>query len=128
MEKILAKDNLSCAAECMIDQLCEEAHENAVSHGFYEAIDYVMNDVREAGLLTCRYNFILAQLAKAAGEIGECVSVIQNDEMEDLPEEMADVCIRLFDLAGYLEINLGKAIIAKMKKNKDRPYLHGKIC
>ena len=41
-------------------------------------------------------------------------------------EELADVFIRVADLAGYLEIDLVRAIDQKMTANQARPHLHGK--
>jgi NTP pyrophosphatase (non-canonical NTP hydrolase) len=38
---------------------------------------------------------------------------------------MADVVIRIMDMAGYYGIDLEQAIIDKIKYNKTRPYKHG---
>ncbi len=51
---------------------------------------------------------------------------VQNDE--NFKEEIADTFIRLFDLCGGLNIDIQKEIEKKAKKNKSRPYKHGKIC
>jgi len=40
-------------------------------------------------------------------------------------EELADVLIRIGDLAGSLSIDLEAAIIDKMEKNEKRPYAYG---
>lgn len=48
------------------------------------------------------------------------------DPRENFKEELADVAIRLGDLAGGLDIDLQSEITKKMDKNKDRPYKHGK--
>jgi NTP pyrophosphatase (non-canonical NTP hydrolase) len=45
------------------------------------------------------------------------------DTFED---EIADVFIRLFDLCGYLNLDIEKHIHAKMEYNKTRPYKHEK--
>lgn len=42
-----------------------------------------------------------------------------------IEEEMADTFIRLFDLCGKLDIDVGRVILAKMNYNKLRPYMHG---
>jgi NTP pyrophosphatase (non-canonical NTP hydrolase) len=42
--------------------------------------------------------------------------------------ELADTAIRLFDLAGSLNIDLEKEISKKMKVNEGRPIKHGKNC
>jgi NTP pyrophosphatase (non-canonical NTP hydrolase) len=44
----------------------------------------------------------------------------------NLGEELADACIRLGDLAGLVETQLGDDITDKMTVNKDRPYRHGR--
>ncbi len=45
------------------------------------------------------------------------------DTFED---EIADTMIRLFDLCGYLGIDIAKHIDYKLKYNSLRPYKHGK--
>lgn len=42
-----------------------------------------------------------------------------------LEEELADIVIRAFDTAGFLKINLARAIMSKHGFNKTRPYRHG---
>lgn len=44
----------------------------------------------------------------------------------NLGEELADVGIRLGDLAGMVETKLGDDITDKMAVNNDRPYRHGR--
>jgi NTP pyrophosphatase (non-canonical NTP hydrolase) len=44
---------------------------------------------------------------------------------EGIPIELADVCIRVFDLCGQYGIDLEKAIETKMEFNKTRPLRHG---
>jgi NTP pyrophosphatase (non-canonical NTP hydrolase) len=60
-------------------------------------------------------------------EISEAMEAFRKGTMDDhipyLPGinvELADACIRIFDLAGRLNIDLEHAIEAKMKYNKDR--------
>lgn len=48
------------------------------------------------------------------------------DRLLNFREELADTCIRLFDLAGSLDINLEGEIEAKMHINEGRPQRHGK--
>ena len=47
------------------------------------------------------------------------------DTFED---EIADTLIRIFDLAGKLDIDLDFHVREKMKYNSKRKYKHGKIC
>lgn len=117
----------------MLNELATDAHKNAVKHGFYTDIDNVMfqlSDDDEPDYASVAYrDFVLAQLAKIASEVGEAVAVIQhNKDLEGLNEELADITIRTMDLAAFLMFNHGDDVINKMKKNKERPLKHGKLC
>ena len=48
--------------------------------------------------------------------------------VENFKEELCDATIRIFDLAGSLDIDLEKEIAKKMKINQGRPIKHGKNC
>ena len=129
MSKIMENTNHQVAVGYMVTQLSTEAHENALAHGFYDDHRELMYFGGMENVMPARRDFILAQLAKIGSEVGEAVSVIQHGENNHkLGEELADVIIRVLDLAGFLKIDIGEEIIAKMLKNKDRPYLHGKKC
>ncbi len=45
---------------------------------------------------------------------------------DNFEDEIADTFIRLFDLCGYLEIDIEKHIRAKMAYNRTRPHKHDK--
>jgi NTP pyrophosphatase (non-canonical NTP hydrolase) len=47
-------------------------------------------------------------------------------EFTGVEEELADLIIRALDFAGYHELRLGEAILAKMNFNLNRPFKHGK--
>jgi len=116
----------------VVNGLALEAHETAVQHGFYEeydeAQDYLSkNDQPEKHALGVQL-MTLAQLAKIGSEVGEAVRAIQHGEHYQLHEELADIVIRTLDLAAFLDCRIGDCIVLKMKKNKDRPYKHGKVC
>ncbi len=116
-----------------INDFAAFAHENAVNHGFYDDIhnlmDYLnVNDQPKLANVAMR-DFILAQLAKIASEVGEAVAAIQHSETyEHLSEELADIAIRTADLANFLDYQHGFDIMHKMETNRNRPRLHGKTC
>lgn len=116
----------------VINTLCHEAHNIAVEHGFYEEQvdleEYLASKDEPDKHALATTNFTLAQLAKVACEVGEAVDAIQHGEYLQLHEELADVVIRVMDLAGYLEFRLGDCIMLKMEKNRKRPWKHGKLC
>lgn len=53
-------------------------------------------------------------------------SYYTNDKPEGFVIELADIIIRILDLAEQLGVNLEHAIIAKSEYNKTRPYKHGR--
>jgi len=59
------------------------------------------------------------------GEI-EKIKAFESCIKDTFEDEIADVFIRLFDLCGYLKIDIEKHIKAKMQYNKTRPKKHGK--
>lgn len=117
-----------------LNQIVGEAHAMARDKGFYEDIEALCGSMTYNELLSlracARRDFVLAQLAKVASEVGETVQAIQRRgvDHEDVEEELADIIIRVCDLAGYLDINLGRAVHRKMAINANRPRKHGKIC
>jgi NTP pyrophosphatase (non-canonical NTP hydrolase) len=42
-----------------------------------------------------------------------------------IEEEVADVLIRMLDLCGKLDIDVGRIVLAKMEYNSKRPHMHG---
>lgn len=117
----------------IINEASEQAHLNAQDHGFYDAIDnlldyLIVNDQPKLAAIAKR-DFVLAQLAKIASEVGEAVAAIQHSEdYEHLSEELADITIRTLDLAAFLGYHHGYDVMTKMEHNKNRPRLHGKTC
>ncbi len=45
---------------------------------------------------------------------------------DDIAEELADCCIRIFDYCGARGIDLERTLLKKIEFNKSRPYRHGK--
>lgn len=92
----------------MINQLCKEAFETAKSKGWH-------HEPRETGTL----------LALIHSEVSEALEADRKGDEEGFQEELADVCIRIFDLCGSKKIDLEGAIQKKMERNKGRSYKHG---
>lgn len=91
-----------------INELCKEAFETAKSKGWHD-------EPRETGTL----------LALIHSEVSEALEADRKGDAENFVEELADVCIRIFDLCGSRGIDLEKAILEKMKRNKTRTHKHG---
>lgn len=92
----------------MINKLCKEAFETAKSKGWHD-------EPREMGTL----------LALIHAEVSEALEADRKKDHDNFVEELADVCIRIFDLCGSLNIDLENAILKKMEYNKSRTYKHG---
>jgi NTP pyrophosphatase (non-canonical NTP hydrolase) len=91
-----------------ITEFCTNAYQTATCKGWHD-------EPRETGTL----------LALVHSEVSEALEADRRGDEDLFSEELADVCIRIFDLCGSRNIDLEGAIIAKMEKNKSRPYKHG---
>jgi NTP pyrophosphatase (non-canonical NTP hydrolase) len=101
-------------ASGMLNDYVNKCHENAVSKGFWDDCD--ITDVY----------FNLSKLMLIVTEVAEAAEAIRHDDKVNFAEELADICIRVFDFAVAHGIDLEREIINKMKKNRARPYMHGK--
>ena len=61
-------------------------------------------------------------------ELAEAMEAHRIRDDENFREEIADSFIRLLDLCGGLGIDIEEEIHKKSRKNKNRPYKHGKVC
>lgn len=103
--------------------LQQRAHQTATEKGFWSDTD-LTDDV------------IGNKLMLIVGEVSEAHEALRKGErdwyltaegkFEGLPIELADVLIRIFDLAGALDIDLQGCVENKMAYNDTRPYKHGK--
>jgi NTP pyrophosphatase (non-canonical NTP hydrolase) len=79
-------------------------------------------------------NFIIKQVGLIHEEGGEASSAVREGNRKDdkltdqsgIGCELADVLIRAFDLAGFMGIDLGAILVAKIGYNATRPRMHGK--
>lgn len=93
----------------LIKELCEEAFETAFSKGWHDEITP-----------------FATKIALVHSELSEALEADRRREgKERIAEELADVCIRVFDICGSCGFDLEEAIFKKMEKNKTREYKHG---
>lgn len=107
-----------------INQLCYIAHKNAVDKGFYNNTKFSPTEKLAKLML------IVSECAEACEDIrdNQLIETISSEgKPVGLPSELADIAIRLFDLCGWLEIDLEGAIERKMGYNKSRQFMHGKV-
>jgi NTP pyrophosphatase (non-canonical NTP hydrolase) len=96
-------------------------HSNALKAGWWTDLDTMEKE-------KITQNLVLAKLCLCHGEISEAMEGYRKGLKDDhLPHrdmievELADTFIRLADLAGLLELDLGGAVIEKIEYNKTRP-------
>jgi len=66
-------------------------------------------------------------IALMHSELSEALEAMRNHgKKEELAEELADCCIRIFDYCGSRNIDLESSLLKKIDYNKTRVYRHGK--
>lgn len=118
-----------------ISELVEKAHKNAVEKGFWEdwnrvqifknMVINISSDGERQTHIDIN-NAIATRLMLIVSELGEALEALRKDDGDNFAEELADVVIRVCDLAGGLSIDLENEIEQKMRRNESRPYKHGK--
>jgi len=59
-------------------------------------------------------------------EVGEAAEAVRHEDVKNFVEELADTVIRVFDIAGMMDVDIAGAISDKMDFNEERPHKHGK--
>lgn len=117
-----------------IKELVKRAYENASKKGFWNDWYQIKGSKKHKGLeikgsdieQNLINNAIGNRLMLIVGEVSEAHESLRKEDRDNFREELADIVIRVADLAGGLGIDLEKEILTKMEKNKNRPYKHGK--
>ncbi len=74
-----------------------------------------------------RPDAMLAKLVLVVTEVAEAMDAVIEGDEKNFAEELADILIRVFDIAGTMGINLDFEVAAKTTINAMRPRLHGKL-
>jgi NTP pyrophosphatase (non-canonical NTP hydrolase) len=119
---MMSRDSESAAAA--LNALRDACHGNAKLKGWWigAAASLSSSEVAE-------------KLALIHSEVSEALEEERNGKSRDMriedakPEglvvELADVIIRIFDLCGKMELDIGDAVVAKMRYNTARSFRHG---
>lgn len=68
---------------------------------------------------------IPALLALVHSEVSEALEGFRHNDRANFEEELADVVIRVLDLAAGLGVDVDSVVRAKLEKNKTRGHRHG---
>ena len=91
-----------------ISNWCSDIHLNARNHGWWET-------ERNIPELLCLVH----------SEVSEALEAYRNSDDKNFCEELADIVIRVFDMAEGYGIDLEAEIEKKHETNKGRPWMHG---
>ena len=119
-----------------LNELRDEIYSDAVAHGLWDG-DYLRKTLRSNH---CLRDSGILQIYKIVNTERELARVnatfrvfLENQELlesvleeDHFREELADVIITALSAAGYLGIDIDKAVQAKMEINRGREWRHGK--
>ena len=120
----------------MLNELRDEIYDDAVAHGLWEEghlLKTLMNnDVLIGSGLLQIYRIVMTE--QETRRVNATLRVfLENQELlesvleeEHFAEELADVIITVLSAAGYLGIDIDKAVREKMEINRGREWRHGK--
>lgn len=101
-----------------LNDYARDCHTIARKHGFWPsgAPRELFDDV----------NLMLSKLMLVTTEVAEAAEAVRHNDRGNLVEELADICIRVFDLSAALNVDIEQEIADKMTLNEQRRHMHGK--
>lgn len=119
----------------MINELAKEIHKNAVDKGFYEGeknigemLCLIHSEVSEALEADREGNHVPSVFCDSINNLEDFMfkQYFESEVKNTFEDELADIVIRVLDLAGFKQIDLESHIKAKMRYNSMREHKHGK--
>ncbi len=110
----------------IVQRIMNLANSNAEDKGFWEDYFQACNIKDKEVAKNMINNAIGNRLMLIVSEVAEAQEALRKNDFNNFAEELADIVIRVCDLAGGLNVDLEQEIVKKMEINKSRPYKHGK--
>ena len=119
-----------------LNELRDEIYDDAVKHGLWDE-DYLLKTFVNSDVLTDSGLLQIYKIVNTERELGRVHATlrvfVENQELlgsvleeDHFREELADVIITALSAAGYLGIDIDKAVREKMEINRGREWRHGK--
>ena len=126
----------------MINELSKEVHANAKAKGFFddeknigEMLCLIHSETSEALECDRKNKYYELPIIKGGLNVKEAIkedsdswykTYFENAVKDTFEDELADIMIRVMDLAAFKGVDLETHIKAKMRYNSLRPHKHGK--
>jgi NTP pyrophosphatase (non-canonical NTP hydrolase) len=101
-----------------LSDLGRVAYDNARAKGFYDVPPSIAERL-------CLVHSEVSEALEAHRDGDDALRFAENGKPEGLPSELADVVIRVLDMATHLGIDMDHAVSTKMAYNASRPRMHG---
>lgn len=122
----------------MLNELRDEIYDDAVKHGLWDE-DYLLKTFVDSDVLTDSGLLRIYRIVNTEQEMRrvhatlrvfvenqELLKSVLEEEEDHFREELANVIITALSAAGYLGIDIDKAVREKMEINRGREWRYGK--
>lgn len=111
----------------VIDELAKVISEDNEAKGFWDNIEHEFQIPRKLVLIHDEVSEAVQVHRSRFGDGPDNKRTGMTDDQEaEFSEELADIVIRALDLAGFYKLPVGKLLVEKLDRNRDRPPKHGK--
>lgn len=110
--------------------IIRECHESSKSKGWWDGAPE-QGDAGFPDMVAAKLMLIVSEAAEALEELRANPTILACEHQDEngkplgFGPELADIVIRVFDLAEHLDIDLDQVIREKMAYNKRRKHRHG---
>ncbi len=118
-------DAINFVRGAYLQQIAQEIHENALEHGWWDKGERNVGELFMLCVSELAEAFEEYRNGKKMDEVYYSKDTQGINKPEGIPSEIADVIIRLLDICGFYNINIGEMVMEKHLYNKSRPYRHG---